>query len=156
MKKELKNKIAVLEKTFEWKKDEEKKDNGFYIITSETPQELKDIFFKNEFEVEDYNYNWFSEAFDIMLEAVEEAKDIDEAVSIIDNLEFEIEADIYTSNLTEWLNSSNYRVDYLGRAVKEMGAGEGIEILSWAQYLEKQEIFDNARRSFIDYLQLSE
>jgi len=150
MEKELKEKIEVLEKTFEWQED-----NKQYIMPQTTPQELKDIFFKNDFDIDDYNYEWFNEAFDYLLEAIGETKEIDEAVSIVEDFEFEFEADIYTSDLTKWLNSSAYRPEYLGQAVREMEATDGIGILSMAQYLEKGEIFENARRSFVDYLQLN-
>jgi len=158
MKKELKNKVEVLEKVFEWKEDKErqKEKDGFYIISLETPQEIKDILFKNEFEVDDYNYQWYAEAFGLFIEAIEEAKTIEEAIQLVEDYELQVEADIYTSDLTEWLNSSNYRVEYLETAVKEYGATTGFDILIYAQYAEKSEIMEHARVSFIDYLKLNE
>lgn len=47
--------------------------------------------------------------------------------------------DVYTSNLTEWLNSSVYNTDYLDEAVKEFGATDNI--LGTAQYMAIDEIY---------------
>lgn len=51
------------------------------------------------------------------------------------------EVDSYTSDLTDWLNSSVYNVEYLGLAVSELGASDGFAILAGAQYLAIDEVF---------------
>lgn len=52
----------------------------------------------------------------------------------------EIEADVYTSDLTEWLNDSNENVYYLTEALEETDIKDGFRLLSYAQYLWRQEI----------------
>jgi len=55
----------------------------------------------------------------------------------------EIEGDCYTSALTEWLNSDNRRVYFLGLALEEYGGDlDGFQALSIAQEREKREVFD--------------
>jgi len=51
----------------------------------------------------------------------------------------EIEPDVYTSDLTSWLNETPYNVYYLTDALKE-GIRDGFDLLSRAQYLFKQEV----------------
>lgn len=53
---------------------------------------------------------------------------------------YEIEPDVYTSDLTAWLNSSNNRVYYLTQALEELEIKDGFQALAAAQQLEKQEI----------------
>lgn len=65
-----------------------------------------------------------------------EPKDADEAYDALR----EIESDIYTHDLLNWLSSSVYNVEYLETAVVEYGAVEGFNILSLAQYAALQEI----------------
>lgn len=56
---------------------------------------------------------------------------------IIDGL-----VDVYTSDLTAWLNDSNYNVSYIDDAIREFGAPEeGTSVLSQAQYMAIDEIF---------------
>jgi len=52
-----------------------------------------------------------------------------------------IEADIYTSELTAWLASSNSRVDYLTQALEEYGAKDGFNALAIAQTIEREEVY---------------
>ena len=56
---------------------------------------------------------------------------------IVDSL-----VDVYTSDLTEWLDSNNNNVYYLGEAQKELGIQEdGFKLLAMAQYMAIDEIF---------------
>ncbi len=53
----------------------------------------------------------------------------------------EIEPDVYTSELTSWLNSSNKHVHYLDEALSEFGGElDGFQVLSIAQKLQIEEI----------------
>jgi len=61
--------------------------------------------------------------------------DLDELREVI----AEIEPDVYTSDLTSWLNETPYNVYYLDEALKE-GIKDGFDLLSRAQYLFKQEV----------------
>lgn len=68
---------------------------------------------------------------------IESIDDLDDKRSeVIDSL-----VDSYTSNLTEWLNESPYNVEYLSEAVNELGAKDGFQILSGAQYMAIDEIY---------------
>src|SRR5688572_12411504 len=44
------------------------------------------------------------------------------------------EPDVYTSELTAWLHSSNVRTAYLSEAMDEFGASDGDHLLAQAQY----------------------
>jgi hypothetical protein len=61
--------------------------------------------------------------------------------------------DIYTAGLTAWLASSVYNVEYLGQAVAELDATEGIAILQGAQYLALQELADETRNAIVKFLE---
>jgi len=53
----------------------------------------------------------------------------------------EIEADIYTSDLTKWLHSRNDRVCYLTEALEEYEIKDGFQALQSAQLLEREEVY---------------
>lgn len=76
------------------------------------------------------------------LDALAEADDPDEA-------EDEIEADVYTADLTAWLHSHVSRIEYLEEAIREHGVREGFAALQLAQYLERREVF-GAVRGFLE------
>jgi hypothetical protein len=89
---------------------------------------------------DDYKYSFVIEALELIADFNGE-----EYLDIIT----EIEADIYTSGLTEWLNSNNSRVYYLTEALEEMDIKDGFQLLSYAQIKEKIEVF----YIVIDYLE---
>jgi len=50
--------------------------------------------------------------------------------------------DVYTSDLTSWLNDSNYNVYYIDEAIQEYGPTEdGFKLLQLAQYKAIDDIF---------------
>ncbi len=51
------------------------------------------------------------------------------------------DTDVYTSDLTEWLNESDKHVEYLGEAVREFGETDGFKILQAAQYLAREKVY---------------
>ena len=53
---------------------------------------------------------------------------------------YELEPDVYTSNLTEWLNARADHVFYLTEALEEYDIKEGSQLLMAAQSLQIQEI----------------
>ena len=53
---------------------------------------------------------------------------------------FEIEPDIYTSDLTAWLNERNDHVYYLTEALEEMDIKDGFALLSAAQAIQIREV----------------
>jgi hypothetical protein len=80
---------------------------------------------------DDWRYVFIEEA----VEALTLHEDLDEARS-------HLEPDVYTSDLTAWLHSSNSRVYYLGEALAEYGTfRDGFQLLAAAQMIEKEEVF---------------
>ena len=69
---------------------------------------------------------------------IEDEDDLQEKRSeIVDGL-----VDVYTSDLTAWLNSNNNNVYYIEEAQKEYGMQEdGFKLLAMAQYMAIDEIF---------------
>ena len=81
---------------------------------------------------DDWRYGFIEEALDALAYADPDA-DPDEVIA-------EIEPDIYTSDLTRWLDSRNSRVFYLTEVLEEFGGDlDGFQLLSMAQAQEKQE-----------------
>ena len=132
----MQDKIKKYIKMFESKK----RDNGDeYIVFSDTAtEELKNSVY--EAHGNTLPMDWIFGQYNDILEKLDEytinsLDDVEEYRSeIVDGL-----VDIYTSDLTAWLNLSNYFVEYLDQAVQELGATENI--LSQAQYLAIDEIY---------------
>jgi len=61
----------------------------------------------------------------------------------------EIEPDVYTHDLTEWLHDTHYNVHYVTQAIEVFGITDGFKALSAAQQIALQEV---AHR-LIDYLE---
>jgi hypothetical protein len=80
---------------------------------------------------DDYIYRFASDALEAIAQADEGAED--DAIQ-------ELEADCYTSDLTAWLASTNWRVSFLGDAVTDLGSTDGFDVLMAAQYTELQEV----------------
>jgi hypothetical protein len=59
----------------------------------------------------------------------------------------EIEADIYTSDLTKWLHSRNDRVCYLTEALETFGIKDGFAALQLAQLREREEVYHSVLSS---------
>lgn len=78
-------------------------------------------------------YEFTSEVLEKLAEA--DPKDRDEASDAL----CEIEPDVYTSDLTDWLGKSNNNVYYLNDAI-EQGAKEGFELLMCAQAAAKRDV----------------
>lgn len=118
-------------------------------------QEFIDIVWKHNFEVDEYYYNWARDAFDYFCSEIEDCKDIDRAIQIIEDCEFEsLSGEWYTSNLTEWLNSANKRVYYLTEAMEQYGSTDGFEVLSTAYGIEQREVYEMTRDIVLDIIQV--
>ena len=84
---------------------------------------------------DDYRYEFIETVLDTLAEANDEDHMAD--------LRTELEADVYTSGLTAWLHSSNFRIYYLSEVLDEFGGDlDGFQALSQAQVQEKREVFD--------------
>ncbi len=72
---------------------------------------------------------------------------VDEAPEDIDEVEdvlldaIDREVDIYTSNLTSWLNQSASHVYYLTEVLEEDGIKDGFQLLAFAQFRAIEEIW---------------
>lgn len=79
---------------------------------------------------DDYIYQFIEDALCVLADCREGEED---------DCIYQIEADVYTSDLTKWLHSSNNRVYYLDEAISN-GAKDGFGLLAMAQTQEKQEV----------------
>jgi hypothetical protein len=66
----------------------------------------------------------------------------------IQELSSSIEADVYTSELTDWLGENNNHVYYLTQAL-ELGVTDGFQALAMAQLNAKVEVFDIVCRELL-------
>ena len=89
----------------------------------------------------DFTYDVIAE----VLEIIADCKNEEEAQDRI----YEIEADVYTSDLTKWLGSDNNNIYYLTEAI-ENGVTDGFEALMTAQATAKQEIANSVLNSIIE------
>lgn len=82
---------------------------------------------------DDWRYEFIEAALDALADADPDA-DPEEVL-------YEIEPDILTSELTRWLDSRNSRVHYLSEVLEEYGSEgmDGFRLLALAQGREKQE-----------------
>jgi hypothetical protein len=81
---------------------------------------------------DDYRYKFIENSLQYIADQDEDADDLDCP---------EIEADIYTSDLTKWLHSRNDRVYYLTEALEEYEIKDGFQALQEAQLREREEVF---------------
>jgi hypothetical protein len=120
---------------------------GFIWINKDHDnEEVKDLCFtahnKGGMLPDDFIYSRIVEALDCLSEREPETEnDAQERL-------YELEADIYTSDLTAWLNSSNTRVYYLTQALEEFECKDGFQALAIAQKLEIDEISN----AVLDYI----
>jgi len=61
------------------------------------------------------------------------------------------QVDVYTSDLTKWLNSRDDRVYYLTEAIEEYDLKDGFKALMTAQYMEIEEIFNLLTQWILDF-----
>jgi hypothetical protein len=102
----------------------------------------------------DYTYNWLNSFLSNVIDLINRSdfSDFDELSEMISEELHEwadSETDIYTSDLTEWLNDSNVNQYYLTEASKE---GYHDNLLMVAQYKAIEELFYNALPCLIDDL----
>jgi hypothetical protein len=140
----------------------EKYDNGDeankYIFNEKLPEykQLKTACWEVKMKVDDYHYKWFAYAFQAIADNADWGEDMGtdaEMIEAIENIEFETEADIYTSDLTKWLHSDVDRVWYLTDAIIEFKPEDGFALLSIAQDTEIREVYDMARNAVIKLIE---
>ena len=89
---------------------------------------------------DDYRYDYTMDAVGLIADNDEDS---------LDDLKYEIEADIYTSSLLAWLASHSSRTGYVDEAVESMGHSDMgiIGDIMMGQVTERQEIFDSVLES---------
>lgn len=135
-----------------FKLDEERNIYLFNDIIDKD-EEIMDKLFHLGFEIEDYHYQWLSDFFneaDIINE--DEKLDYIDIDSLCDDILSSLEADIYTSDLTKWLNSHPSKVYYLTEVLEEYGdIKDGFKLLSLAQIRAKEEVYQIGK-GLLEYL----
>jgi hypothetical protein len=115
--------------------DTRDRDNGEEFIKTKDgrPDWLENLIFTAHDDMlpDDYRYKFIEDAL-IMIADQDEDADLDRP---------EIEADIYTSDLTKWLHSRNDRVYYLTEALEEYEIKDGFRALQAAQLREREEVY---------------
>lgn len=115
-------------------------------------KDWQNILYDNKFEIDKYHYNWYYDALNQILDNFENTKEI--SITDIEEFNFNIEPDPYTSNLTSWLNNNCHRVYYLTEALEKFDIKDGFQALALAQELEMREVYEILRNSLINYLEL--
>jgi len=105
----------------------------------------------------DYTYEWLNDFLYSVVDLLgyEDFDDFDElSEKISENLNewVDSEVSVYTSDLTEWLNSSNSNVYYLTEVSEEYGQTDGFKLLAQAQYKAIEEVYNNALNCLIEEL----
>ena len=134
------------------------RDNGekFYSFSDDVPQYIIDkIIQDDDWIIEDSCYRFAEECCCNFLDNVEvgEYENLEE---IFENVRDCIEADIYTSALTEWLNESNSNVYYLTEVLEEYNPEDGFILLAEAQRRRKEEIYTIIFNMLEWYLEVEE
>ena len=118
----------------EWFITDTRNNGEKFIKTKEgRPDWLENLIFTAHDDMlpDDYRYKFIEDAL-IMIADQDEDADLDCP---------EIEADIYTSDLTKWLHSRNDRVCYLTEALEEYEIKDGFQALYLAQLCERGEVY---------------
>ena len=134
----LSKKIEMYIDQFETK---QRNEETIVVFKSGASAELRDSVMKAHGDrlPDDWIFNTYHSILCALSEyTIEKEDDLEEnRGEIVDGL-----VDVYTSNLTTWLNSHNSNVYYLEEAQKEFGPIEdGFKLLSTAQYMAIDEIY---------------
>lgn len=73
------------------------------------------------------------------------------ADEIQENIYSDCEPDVYTSQLTEWLNENNNHVYYLTDVLEEYQLQDGFELLRVAQSKAKEEVYTAVLEFLVNY-----
>ena len=103
-----------------------------------SPQWMQDVIFKAHQDKlpDDHTY----EAIDRILSHILDCTDKTATRDDMQEALYEIEADVYTSDLTEWLHSDCSNVYYLDEVMKEGSPEDGFQLLAMAQHRWLEEI----------------
>ena len=132
----MKTKIENYLKMFEIKEVERNGEKKTIVVFADNASEdLKDSVRKAH--GEQLPSDWIFDKYHSILDAMTQYDDIEDNRSeIVDGL-----VSVYTSDLTEWLNSNNSNVYYLTEALEESEEKDGFRALALAQYKAIDEIY---------------
>ena len=134
----IKNKINKYLNMFEIK---ERNGDNIVVFKNNVSQDLRDSVYKAH--GEHLPDDWIFDKYQSILSNLSDY-DINSLDDIEDNRSEIVDGlvDVYTSDLTSWLNSHNDNVYYIEEAQKTFGAiDDGFQLLSSAQYIAIDEIY---------------
>jgi len=137
----------LIEKTLEFFELKERDPDRRYIVLKDNaPESLKESIRDTHGDrlPDDWIYDKYHSALETLSGYdINDENDInDNRAEIVDGL-----VDVYTSNLTQWLNSNNSNVYYITEAQEEYGPeADGFKILMMAQYKAIDEIFTHVAK----------
>lgn len=120
-----------MSQAFVW--DKRNDETKFCKLKDDSPAWMTEVIYKAHEDKlpDDTVYRFIEKAVDAIAEA--DPASIEDAI-------FEIESDVYTSDLTEWLNERNDHVCYLTEALINGDHKDGFELLASAQYQHITEV----------------
>lgn len=107
-------------------------DDLIYVLRDGSPDWMREIILDLPGDSLDTTYEFANRAAGTIADS---GDDIEESI-------FEMEADVYTSDLTAWLHQHPAHVDYITEALEEFGGdfSDGFALLAMAQYKHIQEV----------------
>ncbi len=137
---EIQAKASEWLKWFEWKE----RDNGdkFVTLKDGRPDELLEMVHKahDDMGPDDHRYEFIENSLQSLV-------DYDDP----DDIDSEMEPDIYNNDLLKWLGSNLTRAGYVDEAVEEFGIdAKGFDlykVIGWGQLREKQEVLNIVRHA---------
>ena len=135
---------SEMQKNIQYKK---RVDGTEYYCSAEgCPEWVMDIIqaVHGEHMPDDTIWEYISDALEIIKQAESEDTAQDDF--------YEIEADVYTSDLTAWLNKSNHHVYYLTEGLEESEYKDGFQLLATAQHLQRREVAENTLQEIQKYI----
>ena len=142
---DIREKAELMDKLFITKQ----RDNGKSYICIEGlagqdyPQWMQDVIFAGHLDTmpNDESYKAIRDIISSIADLAEDTE-WETASEVIEALQDNnsIEADCYTSDLTEWLHSNNSYVYYLTQALDEYGCKDGFQALTMAQQIWLEEV----------------
>lgn len=125
--------------------DDEKKEDWMRDIIHEVHTSMDQGFLPD-----DTVYKFINRVLGDLMEADEDSDGDD-----LREMLFEIEPDVYTSDLTAWLNARNDHVQYINRVKEEFGEGldDGFQLLSAAQGFYIRDIGEALITAMVNHLE---
>lgn len=106
---------------------------------------------------DDYSYKWLNDFLDSFIDSCRDEDDINENIENFENDLYsyiDSTTEIYTNDLTKWLNDNNNNVYYLTQVLEEgEGLKDGFQLLQLSQYRAIQEHFYYYLSCLKDYIE---